>query len=44
MNRNKTQFIAEPIVYESEGNEVGRGNGIFVRGKLPLKDAAGYIA
>jgi len=42
VNRNKVQFIAEAIVYDSEGNEVGRGNGTFVRGKLPLKDAAGY--
>ena len=42
VNRNKTQFIAESIVYDAEGNEVGRGNGIFVRGRFPLKEALGY--
>jgi len=44
VNRNKTQFIAESVVYDSEGKEIGRGNGLFVRSKLLLKDAAGYSA
>jgi uncharacterized protein (TIGR00369 family) len=44
VNRNRTQFIAESVVYDSEGNEIGRGNGIFVRSKLPLRKAAGYAA
>ncbi|AQQ67104.1 thioesterase [Microbulbifer agarilyticus] len=42
VNRNRTQFIAESIVYDAEGREIGRGNGIFVRGKLPLAEADGY--
>lgn len=42
VNKNKTQFIVESVVYDSEGREVGRGNGIFVRGKFPLTDAMGY--
>lgn len=42
VNRNKTQFIAESVVYDSEGNEIGHGKGIFVRSKVSLKDAAGY--
>lgn len=42
VNKNKTQFIAESIVYDSEGREIGRGNGIFVRGKFPLFEAKGY--
>lgn len=42
VNRNKSQFIAEAIVYDSASNEVGRGSGIFVRSKLPLIDAQGY--
>ncbi len=42
VNQNKSQFIAESIVYDDQGREVGRGNGVFVRGKLPLVDAAGY--
>ena len=42
VNKNKSQFIAESVVYDSENREIGRGNGIFVRGKFPLIDAAGY--
>ena len=42
VNQNKTQFIAESVVYDSDGTEVGRGNGIFVRSKLPLAEAQGY--
>ncbi len=44
VNKNKTQFIAESVVYDSEGNEIGRGNGVFVRSKLPLNQAKGYSA
>lgn len=43
VNQNKTQFIAESIVYDGEGREIGRGNGIFVRGKVPLVEAKGYL-
>jgi len=42
VNKNKTQFIAESVVYDSKGNEIGRGNGLFVRSKLPLVEAKGY--
>lgn len=42
VNKNRTQFIAESVVYDADGNEVGRGNGVFVRSKLPLVQAAGY--
>ena len=42
VNKNKSQFIAEAVVYDAEGNEVGRGNGVFVRSKLPLVQAKGY--
>ena len=44
VNRNKSQFIAEAVVYDAEGNEVGRGNGIFVRSRVRLKSAHGYCA
>lgn len=43
VNSNKSQFIAEAIIYDQQENEIGRGNGIFVRGKLPLTDAKGYL-
>ncbi|MAY36150.1 MAG: thioesterase [Spongiibacteraceae bacterium] len=42
VNSNKSQFIAESVVYDAQDREIGRGSGIFVRGKLPLVDAAGY--
>ena len=42
VNRNRSQWIAEAVVYDSEEREIGRGNGIFVRSKHPLKNALGY--
>ena len=42
VNSNKSQFIAESVVYDSEDREIGRGNGVFVRGKYLLADSAGY--
>ena len=44
VNQTRSQFIAESILYDNEDREVGRGNGIFVRGKLPLKEAKGYLS
>jgi uncharacterized protein (TIGR00369 family) len=41
-NYNRTQFIAEAVVYNSRNQEVGRGNGIFVRSNKKLMDVAGY--
>lgn len=42
VNKNNTQFIAEAVLFDSQGNEVGRGNGIFVRSKLALSSTRGY--
>lgn len=42
VNKTNTQIIAEAIVYDDQGRELGRGNGIFVRGKFPLAEAMGY--
>ena len=42
VSRSKSQIIAESVVYNHKGKEVGRGNGIFVKGKLSLKNALGY--
>ncbi|QFU77049.1 hotdog fold thioesterase [Halioglobus maricola] len=44
VNFNRSQFIAEAVVYDSEEREIGRGNGIFVRSKVKLVDAAGYAS
>lgn len=43
VNRNKTQFIAEAVAYDSNNIEIGRGSGVFVRSKLPLSQALGYV-
>ena len=42
VNQNKSQFIAEAVAYDSQGHEVGRGTGVFVRGKVLLREARGY--
>jgi uncharacterized protein (TIGR00369 family) len=42
VNKNNTQFIAQSVVYDSQGNEIGRGSGVFVRSKSPLNQAKGY--
>jgi len=42
IDRKKSQFIADAVVYDSAGNEVGRGSGVFVLSKIPLGEALGY--
>ena len=42
VNKTRSQYIAEAVVYDAEGREAGRGNGIFVRSKTRLVDADGY--
>ena len=42
VNSTKSQFITESVVYNEEGKEIGRGNGIFVRSKIPLSPDIGY--
>jgi uncharacterized protein (TIGR00369 family) len=44
VNSTKSQFIAESIGYNSEGKEIARGSGVFVRGKFKLAEALGYKA
>jgi uncharacterized protein (TIGR00369 family) len=42
VNRNRSQFIAEAVVYNDNDQEVGRGNGLFVRSRIALADLADY--
>lgn len=42
VTRTRSQFISEAIVYDDQGREIGRGNGIFVRSKQPLAQTTGY--
>lgn len=41
-NQNRTQFIAQSVVYNADGREIGRGNGLFVRSKIRLTPDMGY--
>ena len=36
------QFIAESVIYNADDQEAGRGNGIFVKGKVPLSSVECY--
>ncbi len=40
---NRSQFIAESILYDSEDIEIARANGVFVRSKIPLSPEIGYM-
>ena len=42
VNKNSSQWITEAVVYDEEGRELGRGNGIFVRSKIQLNNTRGY--
>lgn len=42
VNKNRSQIIAEAVVYDENDKEIGRGNGIFVRSKNKLIDVKGY--
>lgn len=44
VDRTRSRFIAEAVVYDSEGRELGRGNGVFVRGGTALSKIPGYSA
>jgi acyl-coenzyme A thioesterase PaaI-like protein len=36
------EFVATSVAFDGEGREVGRGQGVFVKGRGRLADAAGY--
>jgi uncharacterized protein (TIGR00369 family) len=42
VNQGKTQILADSVVYDGQGREIGRGNGLFVRGKNRLSEVGGY--
>ncbi len=42
VNSNRSQWVAESIVYNSDGKEIARGNGIFVRSKIQLEKIPEY--
>ncbi|MEO1084472.1 MAG: PaaI family thioesterase, partial [Acidobacteriota bacterium] len=44
VNQTRSQFIVEAVVYDGRDREVGRGTGVFVRGKKPLLDIPDYAS
>ncbi|HET7843779.1 MAG TPA: PaaI family thioesterase [Xanthomonadales bacterium] len=42
VNRNKSQFIAESVLHDGKGKEIGRANGMFVRSTIALGPEIGY--
>ena len=42
VNQTRSQFIVEAIVFDGQDREIGRGNGVFVRGKIALSQIPGY--
>ncbi len=42
VNSNRSQWIAESVLYNDEGQEIARGNGIFVRSKIRLSTIPEY--
>ncbi len=44
VNRNKSQFIGESVLHDSDGNEIGRGSGVFMRSTHLLSEARGYAS
>jgi len=43
VHESKSQFLAEAVAYDAAGREVGRGSGLFVRGKTRLREVPGYV-
>jgi uncharacterized protein (TIGR00369 family) len=42
VNTNPRQYIAEAVLVDDQGHEIGRGNGVFMRSKTPLSEDIGY--
>lgn len=42
VNHHPRQFIGESVLYNSEGKQIGRGNGVFMKSKITLSPKIGY--
>jgi uncharacterized protein (TIGR00369 family) len=42
VGKSGNQYLAEAVLTDSQGNEIGRGNGVFVKSKIPLSKKIGY--
>lgn len=43
VHQNRSQFIAEAVIYDEDDEQIARANGIFVRSKMKLTDTLGYL-
>ena len=43
VNKNRSQWIVEAVVYDEQDREIGRGSGIMVRSKVPLNKDCNYF-
>ena len=42
LNRHPRQYVGESILYHSNGKEIGRGSGTFVKSRQKLTEDIGY--
>lgn len=42
VNEGRTQWLAQAIATDTEGREIGRGTGTFVKSRQPLSPTIGY--
>ena len=42
VGRSGDQYLAEAVLMDSEGNEIGRGSGAFVKSRIALSPKIGY--
>lgn len=42
VHATRSQFIGESILYSDQEEEIARGNGVYIRSKLPLTPEMGY--
>lgn len=42
VSRGRSQILAEAVAYDGRDREIGRGSGVFVKSRRPLKEVPGY--
>ena len=42
LSETESRIHAESFVYDENGRKLGKGSGVFVRGRMPLIEALGY--
>jgi len=42
VHQSRNLFVAESVLVDSQGQEIGRGSGTFMRSKIPLSPDIGY--